>query len=68
MAASLDSVDVLAFTGGIGEHDQGLRDEIREAITWWGDVQIDVIPADEEGMIARLCHRHSASPVSAAVG
>ncbi len=64
MAASLNGVDVLAFTGGIGEHDQALRDEIREAITWWGDVQIDVIPADEEGMIARLCRRQASAEIS----
>ena len=40
MAASLNGVDVLAFTGGIGEHDQDLRDEIREAITWWGTCKL----------------------------
>ena len=27
-----------------------------------------VIPADEEGMITRLCQRHSETPASAAVG
>ena len=64
MAASLNGVDVLAFTGGIGEHDQALRDEIQEAINWWRDVQIDVIPADEEGMIARLCRRQASAEIS----
>ena len=64
MAASLNGVDVLAFTGGIGEHDQALRDEIQEAINWWRDVQIDVIPADEEGMIARLYRRQASAEIS----
>ena len=64
MTASLNGVDILAFTGGIGEHDQGLRDEILEAINWWGDVEIAVIPADEEGMIARLCRRQASAEIS----
>lgn len=68
MAASLGGVDVLALTGGIGEHDHDLQDELASALEWWGDVAITIVPADEEGMIARLCRRHSASPVSASVG
>ena len=68
MAASLGGVDVLALTGGIGEHDHDLQDEIASALDWWGDVAITIVPADEEGMIAKLCRRHSASPVSASVG
>ena len=68
MASSLRGVDVLALTGGIGEHDTQLHSELAEALSWWGDLETVVIPADEEGMIARLCRRHSASPVSAAVG
>ena len=68
MACSLRGVDVLALTGGIGEHDTQLHSELAEALRWWGDLETVVIPADEEGMIARLCRRHSASPVSAAIG
>ena len=72
MAASLRGVDVLALTGGIGEHDQQLREELQQALGWWGDVEIIVVPADEEGMIARLCRRHSTpdqtSDCSAAIG
>ncbi|WP_413441905.1 hypothetical protein [Synechococcus sp. MIT S1220] len=68
MAASLDGVDVLALTGGIGEHDKALRNELTSALQWWDDVSLSVIPADEEGMIAKLCRRRSASPVSAPIG
>ena len=68
MAASLGGVDVLALTGGIGEHDKQLHQELASALSWWGDFSIVVIPADEEGMIARLCQRHSETPTSAAVG
>ena len=68
MAASLGGVDVLALTGGIGEHDQQLCQELTEALRWWGDYTTVVIPADEEGMIASLCQRNSATPASAAIG
>ena len=68
MAASLGGVDVLALTGGIGEHDKQLKLELEKALSWWGDFLTVVIPADEEGMIARLCQRHSETPASAAVG
>ena len=72
MAASLRGVDVVALTGGIGEHDKQLQVELRQALGWWGNVNMIVIPADEEGMIARLCRRHSApdqtSDRSAAIG
>ena len=59
MAVSLGGVDVLALTGGIGEHDKQLHQELASALSWWGDFATVVIPADEEGMIARLCKRHS---------
>ena len=68
MAASLGGVDVLALTGGIGEHDRQLHEELSESLRWWGAFTTVVIPADEEGMIARLCRRHSETPASAAVG
>ena len=67
MAASLRGVDVLALTGGIGEHDKQLQQELEQALGWWGDFEVIVIPADEEGMIARLCRRHSLAVCSAAI-
>tara|TARA_B100002052_G_scaffold197293_1_gene180008 strand:+ start:335 stop:1099 length:765 start_codon:yes stop_codon:yes gene_type:complete len=68
MAASLGGVDVLALTGGIVEHDKQLNRELTTALGWWGEFTTVVIAADEEGMIARLCQRHSKTPASAAVG
>ncbi|AII47888.1 hypothetical protein KR52_01765 [Synechococcus sp. KORDI-52] len=67
MAASLRGVDVLALTGGIGEYDKELQQELREAIRWWGRVELIVVPADEEGMIARLCSSHNTAVGSAAI-
>lgn len=60
MAASLRGVDVLALTGGIGEHDQALRAELTEALSWMPNLEMVIVPADEEGMIARLCRRSAA--------
>ena len=54
MAASLGGVDVLALSGGIGEHDTELKDDLHQALQWIPGLEITVIPADEEGLIARL--------------
>ena len=43
----------------IRTHDLQLQEELRQALSWWGDFDVIVVPADEEGMIARLCRRHS---------
>jgi acetate kinase len=48
-------VEVIALTGGIGENDQALKKELEEALAWMGPVELVVVPADEEGMMARLC-------------
>ena len=61
-------VGVLALTGGISEHDDQLRAELKDSLSWLCDMEILVIPADEEGMIARLCRRHCDAAVSAAIG
>ena len=68
MASSLQALDVLPLAGGIGEHDDQLRAELKDSLSWLGDMEIVVIPADEEGMIARLCRRHGDATVSAPVG
>ena len=40
MTACLQGLDVLAFSGGIGEHDAVLRAEVCEALAWMG-LQLD---------------------------
>ncbi len=55
MAASLGGVDVIALTGGIGEHDDALRQELEVALAWLGPFELLRIAADEEGVIARHC-------------
>jgi len=55
MAACLQGVDVIALSGGIGEHDEALRQELVDALAWLGPFELVVIPADEEGVIVRGC-------------
>lgn len=61
-------VGVLALTGGISEHDDQLGAELQDSLSWLCDMEIVVITADEEGMMARLCRRHCDAAVSAAIG
>lgn len=55
MAAVLEGVDLLVFTGGIGEHDGETRDQVCEGLTWAGlcRSRVKVLPAGEEIQIAR---------------
>ena len=31
-------------------HDLQLQEELRQALGWWGDFEVIVVPTDEEGM------------------
>jgi acetate kinase len=53
LAAALGGVDALAFTGGIGENAHDIRARITGALAWLAPRQTVVIPAEEEGFIAR---------------
>ncbi len=57
MAACLEGVDVIALSGGIGENDGALLLELQQSLGWLGAIRWQVVPADEEGMIARSCRR-----------
>ena len=52
MIAAMGGLDAMAFTGGIGENDAGVRDAIVEGLNWAGRVPVWVIPAEEERQIA----------------
>ena len=70
MAASLGGVDQIALSGGVGANDTQLLTELRRDLSWLEPLQWLQIPADEEGMIARLICRVSdqADRVSGAGG
>ncbi len=60
LAAALGGLDALVFTGGIGEHAAPVRDAVCRSLNWLGidadptrsRVAVDVIPTNEEEMIA----------------
>jgi acetate kinase len=51
MAAALDGVDLLVFTGGIGENDPDVRVRICAGLAWIGGLSVRAIPAKEEDQI-----------------
>lgn len=57
MAVACGGVDVLAFTGGIGEHAGAVREGIVERLRFLGDFRVDVVPSREELVIAAETRR-----------
>ena len=57
MAAACGGLDVLAFTGGIGEHAGGVRERIVERVRFLGSFGVEVVPAREELVIAAETRR-----------
>ena len=49
---AMGGVDAVAFTGGIGENSQIIRDRIMSHLAMFGDVPVHVVKADEERQIA----------------
>jgi acetate kinase len=75
MAAALDGIDLLVFTGGIGEHDAAVRTLICEGLSWLGipeanraasQCQVRVLPSQEEQQIAIHAWRLSIAGMSCA--
>ncbi len=52
MIATLEGIDGLVFTGGIGEHDAETRAEICAGLSW-ASVRASVLPSQEDEQIAR---------------
>ena len=57
MAAACGGIDVLAFTGGIGEHAGAVRERIVEGARFLGDFRVEVVPSREELVIAAETRR-----------
>ncbi len=55
--ALLGGVDLLVFTGGIGEHSERIRSAATQGLEWLGLTadKIKVVPTQEEQQIARHC-------------
>jgi acetate kinase len=58
-AALLGDIDLLVFTGGIGEHSDYIRSSAADGLESLGLTQdkIQIVPAQEEAQIARHCRR-----------
>ena len=53
MAAAMYGLDVLVFTGGIGEHAADVRERIVGRVAFLGDFGVEVVHAREELVIAQ---------------
>jgi acetate kinase len=53
MAMALGGIDVLAFSGGVGENRADVRDAIADRLAFVGYFQVEVVAAREELVIAR---------------
>ncbi|KJV32548.1 acetate/propionate family kinase [Luteibacter yeojuensis] len=53
MVASLGGIDLLVFTGGIGENDAVTRDAILAGLQWIGNFEARVVVTEEDAQIAR---------------
>ena len=54
MATALGGLDVLVFTGGIGEHATPLRQEICARLQFLGNFEVRVLPSEEDLQIAKI--------------
>lgn len=54
MGAALGGLDLLVFTGGIGEHAEEIRSEITAGLSFLGKFEIKVLPAQEDLQIAKI--------------
>jgi acetate kinase len=64
MAAALGGVDVLAFTGGVGEHAGPIRDRVVDGLRFLGDFGVRVIASREDLEVARLVRAALAGSVT----
>ncbi|NBD29591.1 MAG: acetate kinase [Alphaproteobacteria bacterium] len=53
LIADMGGVDAVAFTGGIGENSEEIRQRVMDRLAWLGPLPVHVIPAEEERQIAR---------------
>jgi acetate kinase len=52
MAMALGGLDLLAFSGGLGENHSDVRDSVSGRLAVLGDFRVEVVPAREEVVIA----------------
>lgn len=53
MGLALGGIDVLAFSGGVGENREDVRRAITNRLAYLGAFRADVVPAREDVVVAR---------------
>jgi acetate kinase len=53
MAVALGGIDLLAFSGGVGEHREDVRRAIADQLRFVGTIEVEVVPAREDVVVAR---------------
>ena len=61
MAVALGGLDALAFTGGVGEGSEEVRERVTALVRFLGEFDVRVVPAREE-LLARRRERPSSRP------
>ncbi|MGL6076563.1 MAG: acetate/propionate family kinase [Fimbriiglobus sp.] len=51
-ATVLGGIELLVFTGGIGEHSEPIRERVTGKLRWLGEFAVRVYPAQEETLLA----------------
>ncbi len=64
MGAALGGIDLLAFTGGIGEHAAELREEICSGLEFLSGAEVRVLPSQEDLQMARITSQIAATAVA----
>jgi acetate kinase len=54
MAVPLGGIDVLSFSGGVGENRPDVRGAIAERLSFLGEFKVEVTPTREEVVVARV--------------
>jgi len=61
MAVGLGGVDVLAFSGGVGENREDVRRAIADRLSFLGEFRVEGVPAREDVVVARAVRAVPAS-------
>jgi acetate kinase len=56
MAAALEGIDAVAFTGGVGENRADVRAAVVERLAFLGGLRVEVVAAREDVIVARAVH------------
>jgi acetate kinase len=57
MATALGGLDALAFSGGVGENRADVRDAVAGRLAHLGGFRVEVVPAQEDVVVARIVRR-----------